>query len=80
MFRRSKLNFNAVFAVRLASAMPESERPAYEVMDTASAEWAALKDSKRDYSAVPAFIAPPVSKLDICSLPVPARQAEPAQP
>lgn len=80
MFRRSKLNFNAVFAVRLASAMPESERPAYEVMDTASAEWAALKDSKRDYSAVPAFIAPPVNKLDICSLPVPARQAEPAQP
>jgi peptidylprolyl isomerase len=44
-------------------------------MDTASADWAALKESKRDYSAIPAFIAPPVNKLDICSLPVPARKA-----
>jgi peptidylprolyl isomerase len=43
-------------------------------MNSASAEWAALKESKRDYSAIPAFIAPPVNKLDICSLPVPARK------
>jgi cyclophilin family peptidyl-prolyl cis-trans isomerase len=76
-FRRSKLNFNAVFAAKLASSIPEGERPVFEVMDTASAEWAALKESKRDYSKVPAFIAPPVNKLDICSLPVPARQVLP---
>ena len=55
-------------------AIPEADRPAYEVMDTASAEWAGLKDSKRDYSQVPAFIAPPVNQLDICSLQVPARR------
>lgn len=77
MFRRSKLNFNAVFAAKLASAIPEAERPVYEVMDTSSEEWAALKESKRDYSKVPAFIAPPINKLDICSLPVPARLVGP---
>ncbi|MCU0731818.1 MAG: peptidylprolyl isomerase [Hyphomonas sp.] len=78
-FRRSKLNFNAVFSAKLASSIREAERPVFEVMDTSSAEWAALKESKRDYSKVPAFIAPPVNKLDICSLPVPARLVGPAQ-
>jgi peptidylprolyl isomerase len=74
-FRRSKLDLNAIFLIKIASDLPEDGRPAYEVMDTASADWAALKESKRDYSAIPAFIAPPVNKLDICSLPVPARKA-----
>jgi len=79
-YRRSKLNGNMIASARLAASLPEAERPAYEVMDTASADWAALKDSKRDYSAIPAFIAPPVNKLDICSLPVPARLVDTAQP
>jgi peptidylprolyl isomerase len=73
-FRRSKNEYNVITSAKLAAAIPEAERPAYEVMDTASADWAALKESKRDYSAIPAFIAPPVNKLDICSLPVPARK------
>jgi peptidylprolyl isomerase len=73
-YRRSKLDGNIITSARLAASLPESERPAYEVMDTASADWAALKASKRDYSAIPAFIAPPINKLDICSLPVPARK------
>ncbi len=73
-YRRSKNEYNIITSARLAATIPAAERPAYEVMNTASAEWAALKDSKRDYSAVPAFIAPPVNKLDICSLPVPARK------
>ncbi len=73
-YRRSKLDGNIITSAKLAAAIPEAERPAYEVMDTASADWAALKESKRDYSAIPAFIAPPVNKLDICSLPVPARK------
>lgn len=73
-YRRSKLNFNYITSAKLASAIPEAERPAYEVMDTASGDWDALKASKRDYSGIAAFIAPPVNKLDICSLPVPARR------
>jgi len=73
-YRRSKNEYNIITSARLAATIPGAERPAYEVMNTASAEWAALKDSKRDYSAVPAFIAPHVNKLDICSLPVPARK------
>lgn len=73
-YRRSKNEYNIISSAKLASAIPEAERPAYEVMDTASADWAALKESKRDYSAIPAFIAPPVNKLDICSLPVPVRK------
>lgn len=73
-YRRSKLDGNIITSARLAASLPEAERPAYEVMDTASADWAALKASKRDYSAIPAFIAPPINKLDICSLPVPARK------
>lgn len=79
-YRRSKLDGNIITSARLAASLPEAERPAYEVMDTTSADWAALKDSKRDYSAIPAFIAPPVNKLDICSLPVPARLVDTAQP
>lgn len=73
-YRRSKNEYNIITSAKLAAALPEAERPAYEVMDTASAEWAVLKESKRDYSGVAAFIAPPVNKLDICSLPVPARK------
>jgi cyclophilin family peptidyl-prolyl cis-trans isomerase len=72
-YRRSKLGENYFVFAKLASDIPEAERPAYEVMDTTSAEWDALKTSKRDYSAIPAFIAPPVNMLDICTLPVPAR-------
>lgn len=78
-FRRSKNEYNVINSAKLASAIPEADRPAYEVMDTSSADWAALKESKRDYSKVPAFIAPPVNKLDICSLPVPARLVTAAQ-
>lgn len=73
-YRRSKLEYNMIYSARMAADLPEAERPAYEVMDTASADWAALKESKRDYSAVPAFVSTPPKRLDICSLPVPARQ------
>ncbi|MFN3912684.1 peptidylprolyl isomerase [Hyphomonas sp.] len=74
-YRRSKNEYNIITSAKLAASIPEGERPSYEVMDTASADWAALKESKRDYSGIAAFIAPPVNMLDICSLPVPARKA-----
>jgi peptidylprolyl isomerase len=75
-FRRSKLEGNRIASARLAASLPEAERPAYEVMDTNGAEWAALKGSKRDYGAIPAFVSPPPQVVDICALPVPARIAE----
>lgn len=73
-YRRSKLENNVITSAKLAASLPEPERPYFEVMDTASSEWATLKDSKRDYSRIPAFVSPTVDKLDICSLPVPARR------
>ncbi len=79
-YRRSTLGDNYITSAKLAAAIPDADRPAYEVMDTASPDWAALKASKRDYSGIAAFIAPPVNKLDICSLPVPARLVDTAQP
>lgn len=75
-YRRSTLGGNVITSASLASALPDAERPAYEVMDSASAEWDALKTSRRDFSAVPAFVAPPVNMLDICTLPVPVRRVD----
>ena len=37
------------------------------------AAYAALKESKRNYAAIPAFVSPPPQVLDICTLPIPAR-------
>ncbi len=73
-YRRSKLEYNMIYSARMAADLPEAERPVYEVMNTASADWDALKKSKRDYSGVDAFVARPVNMLDICTLPVPARK------
>lgn len=72
-YRRAKLDQNYIVSARLASSLPEADRPAYEVMNTEGAAWAALKESKRNYAAIPAFVSPPPQVLDICTLPVPAR-------
>lgn len=72
-WRRSKLDANFITSARIAADLPEADRPVFEVMNTASAEWAALKESKRDYSAIGAFVSTPPKVLDICTLPVPAR-------
>ncbi|MFN7179062.1 peptidylprolyl isomerase [Hyphomonas sp.] len=73
-WRRAKLDANFITSAKVAADMPEDERPVFEVMNTASAEWAALKESKRDYSAIDAFVSTPPKVLDICTLPVPARR------
>lgn len=75
-YRRSKLDPNLIISARIAADLPAKTRPAFEVMDTRSAEWAALKESKRDYSAIGAFVSTPPRMLDICTLPVPARRIE----
>ncbi len=73
-FRRSKLAQNQILSARMAADIPVAERPAYDVMETPSAEWETLKTSKRDYTGIPALVSLPPKVLDICSLPVPARR------
>lgn len=74
-YRRSKLADNQIVSARMAADIPVDSRPAYDVMMTPSAEWEALKTSKRDYTGIAALAYTPPKVLDICSLPVPARRA-----
>ena len=73
-YRRSKLDPNRIVSAKVAADLPEDERPAYEVMQTSSPDWEALKESKRDYSSINAFVVTPPKVVDICILPVPARR------
>ncbi len=73
-YRRSKLAENQILTARIAADIPVEERPAYDVMETPSADWEALKTSKRDYAGIPALVSVPPKVLDVCSLPVPARR------
>ncbi|MEH6694599.1 MAG: peptidylprolyl isomerase [Hyphomonas sp.] len=79
--RTDRLAGNEILKASLAADLPEASRPVYEVMATPSPEWEALKQSKRDYSGIPAVVHMPPKVLDVCSLPVPARRvvAEPAR-
>lgn len=72
--RAARLAGNEILSIALAADLPESDRPAYEVMATPSEDWGALKTSKRDYSTIDAFVHTPPKVLDVCSLPVPARR------
>ncbi|MCA8902172.1 MAG: peptidylprolyl isomerase [Hyphomonas sp.] len=75
-YRRSNLGPNMIVSARVAADLPEDERPAWEVMPTPSAEWEALKESKRDYSGAQAFVVTPPKIVDICTLPVPVRRVD----
>mgnify|MGYP003645643284 FL=1 len=76
--RAARLAGNEIVSMTLAADLPEAVRPAYEVMATQGADWQALKTSKRDYSAIAAFVHTPPKVLDVCSLPVPARRVNAA--
>jgi peptidylprolyl isomerase len=62
-----------ILSVRLASDMPERDRPRFQVMDTASPTFSALikvrANRKDDFFMLPA------GGADICNLPVPVRKA-----
>ena len=62
-----------IIVAHVVADMPADRRPAFEVLKTPSPDWEALKDSKRDYSAIGAFPVTPPKVVDICTLPVPAR-------
>lgn len=61
-----------IASIRLASAMPAGERPAYEYMDTGSATFAAylhLRANRRDD-----FYIRPAGGVDLCNVQVPVRK------
>ncbi len=63
-------------SVRLAADIPAKDRPAIEVLRTGSASFAALVEAKRNGRN--AFYARPAGKVDLCSIDVPVREAQPA--
>jgi peptidylprolyl isomerase len=69
-----KARQDRIVSVKLASDLPEAQRPAYEVMRTdtkAFAEWKAKKTNP----APGFYIRQPPPVLDICLAPVPSRKA-----
>jgi cyclophilin family peptidyl-prolyl cis-trans isomerase len=57
--------------VRMASSLPETERPRYEAMDTDSEAFARYADARANRRD--AFFNLPAGGVDICNLPVPVR-------
>lgn len=68
-----KTKQDAIVSVRLASDIPEAQRPAYEVMRTDTRAFAAWKARKKN-PAPGFYIRQPPPILDICLSPVPARK------
>jgi peptidylprolyl isomerase len=71
-FYKDKAQYVPIASVRLASQMPEGERPSYEYMDTSSAAFA-------DYVRVRAnrhddFYIRPAGGVDLCNVQVPVRK------
>jgi len=64
---------DGIITVRVASDIPEKERPKYQVMRTASGSFAAEKE-KRKNPAPEFYVRRPPPVLDICLAPVPVRR------
>lgn len=63
----------AILSVRLASELPEAERPRFQMFDTASKSFADYADAKAHRRE--AFFNIPADGADICNIPVPVRRA-----
>ena len=71
-FYKDKSHHLPITALRLASQMPEGQRPAYEYMDTASrtfADYLHLRANRHD-----AFYIRPAGGVDLCNVQVPVRK------
>jgi cyclophilin family peptidyl-prolyl cis-trans isomerase len=69
---KDKAQYVPIAAIRLASQMPPGERPAYEVMDTASASFARylkVRANRHDD-----FYIRPAGGVDLCNVQVPVRK------
>jgi len=71
-FYRDRAQYVPIASIRLASDMPAAERPAFEVMDTASATFAnylRLRANRYDD-----FYIRPAGGVDVCNVQVPVRR------
>jgi peptidylprolyl isomerase len=71
-FYKDKAQYVPIAAVRVASQMPESERPSFEYMDTASASFATylrVRANRHDD-----FYIRPAGGVDLCNVQVPVRR------
>ena len=71
-FYKDKAQFVPIASIRLASAMPEGERPAYEYLDTRSAsfaEYLRVRANRKDD-----FYIRPAGGVDLCNVSVPVRK------
>jgi peptidylprolyl isomerase len=74
-FYKDKAQYAPIASIRLASEMPVTRRPAYEVMDTASppfARYLKLRANRHD-----AFYQVPAGGVDVCNVQVPVRKQNP---
>ena len=74
-FYKDKAQYVPIASIALASDMPVPRRPAYEVMDTASATFARylkLRANRHD-----AFYQVPAGGVDLCNVQVPVRKQNP---
>lgn len=63
----------SIRTIRLASDLPEAERPRFEYLSTESASFAAYADARANRRD--AFFIRPAGGADICNVPVPVRRA-----
>lgn len=71
-FYKDKSAFVPIASIRIASTMPASERPAYEYLDTAGANFAAylrVRANRKDD-----FYIRPAGGVDLCNVNVPVRK------
>jgi peptidylprolyl isomerase len=71
-FYKDKAQYVPIARIRIAADMPESERPTYEVMDTASptfARYLKLRANRHD-----SFYDRPAGGVDLCNVQVPVRK------
>ena len=71
-FYKDKAQYAPIARIRLASDMPQGERPAFEYMDTSGAVFASyvrLRANRKD-----AFYDRPAGGVDLCNVQVPVRK------
>ena len=74
-FYKNKSQYAPIASIRLASDMPVTDRPAYQVMDTASptfARYLKLRANRHD-----TFYEVPAGGVDLCNVQVPVRKQNP---
>ncbi|MCA8889473.1 MAG: peptidylprolyl isomerase, partial [Parvularculaceae bacterium] len=61
-----------IISMRMASDLPEDERPRFEILDSASPAFAAFAEARRNRPEEFFYFRP--NYLDICQMPVPVRE------